>query len=289
MVKEKWKCPDFRCTQECGRRSNMVRHIDRLHGGLGNPVKEKPSATGSSIRNIHVKSDTPPSLSGKLRPKVFQAKEDFVDVCYDRFSKIKEMKAFFGQRDSTIFPFPSPFLNPIIDPPVGFHSYTCEKCFTAPIDPVRSSDFLMKGPLAFKSNHMCRQEDLETQKRSRENGVILDFIRVWNELNSSTIKFMANIVHQWCGPENDLSIHVVEVDDSLSQHWNFLPRNLGKVADGHWAYRALGADKRKGITIIDERELMEFLALDNSTFAIFRVRLRDKEKNLYAYLGPELI
>jgi hypothetical protein len=287
LGKEKWKCPDLRCKQECGRRSNMVRHIDRLHGGLGNPVKEKPSATGSSIRNIHVKSDIPPSLPWKLRPKAFQAKEDFVDIYY-KFSKIEEMNAFFGQRGSTIFPFPSPLLNSAIDPPVGYYSYTCEKCLTAPIDPVRASDFLMKGPLAFGSNHVCRQEDLETQKRRRENGVIVDFIRVWNELNSSAIKFMAKIVNQWYGPDKDLSIHVVEVDESISQHWNFLPTNLGKVADGHWAYRALGADKRKGITVIDERELMEFLKLQKSTFANFRVRLGDKEKNLYAYVGPEL-
>jgi hypothetical protein len=274
--------------QECGRRSNMVRHIDRIHAGLGNPVKENPFATGSSIRNIHGKSD-PPSSSGKLRPNAFQAKDDFFDICYDRFSKMKEMEAFFGQRGSTIFPFPSPLLNSAIDPPVGFHSYTCEKCLTAPIDPVRSSDFLMKGPLAFRSNHMCRLEDLETQKRRRENGVIVDFIRVWNELNSSAIKCMADIVCQLYGPKIDLSIHVVEVDDSISQYWNFLPRNLGKVADGHWAYRALESDKRKGITIIDGGELMEFLQLEKSTFAIFRVRLGDKEKILYTYLGPELI
>jgi hypothetical protein len=163
------------------------------------------------------------------------------------------------------------------------------ECLTAPIDPVRLSDFSMKGPLAFGSNHMCREEDLETQKRCRENGVNIDFIRLWNELNLSAIKFMANIVHQWYKPGNDLSIHVMEVDDSISQHWNFLPTNLGKVADGHWAYRALGADKRKGTTIIDERELMEFLRLQKSTFANFRVRLGDEEKNLFAYLGPEWI
>jgi hypothetical protein len=287
VVKEKWKCPYFSCTQECGRHSNMVRHIDRLHVGLGNPVKEKPSATGSSIRNIHVKSD-PPSSSGKLRSNAFRAEEDFVDMCYDKFTKIKEMNAS-KQRGPTISPFPSPVLNPAIDPPFGFHSYTCEKCLTAPIDPVRLSDFLMKGPLAFRSNHMCRQEDLETQKRRGENGVIIDFIRVWNELNSSAIKFMANIVHQWYGPKNDLSIHVMEVDDSVSQHWNFQPTNLGRVADSHWAYRALGADKREGVTIMNESELMEFLRLEKSTFAIFRVMMRDKEKNLCAYLGPELI
>jgi hypothetical protein len=196
---------------------------------------------------------------------------------YDKFSKIKEMKTF-GQRGSTIFPFPSPVLNSTIDLPVGFHSYTCEKCLTAPIDPVRLSDFLMKGPLAFRSNHVCKQEDLETQKSRKENGVIIDFIRVRSELNSAEIKFIADIVHQWYGPKNDSTIHVVEVDDSISQHWDFLPRNLGKVANGHWAYRALGADKRKGTTIIDERELMKFLELEKSTFAIFRAMLGDKEK-----------
>jgi hypothetical protein len=288
VVKEKWKCPYLRCTQDSSRHGNIVRHIDRLHGGLGNPVKEKPSVTGSSIRNIYVKAD-PPSLSGNLRPKAFRAKEDIVDTYYDKFSKIKEMESYFGQRDSTVFPFPIPVLNSAVDPPVGFHSYTCKKCLTAPIDPVRLSDFLMKGPLAFRSNHMCRQEDLETQKRRGENGVIIDFIRVWNELNSSAIKFMEDIVHQLYGPKNELSIHVVEVDDSVSQYWNFLPTNLGKVADDHWAYRALGVDKRKGITIIDESELMEFLRLEKSTFAIFRVMMQNKEKNLYAYLGPELI
>jgi hypothetical protein len=194
--KEKWKCPYLHCTQECGRRQNMIRHINRLYGGIGNPVREKPSATGSSIRDIYVKSE-PHSSSGKLRPNAFQAKEDLIDTYYDKFSKIKEMKAFFGQNSSIAYPFPSPVLSSAIDPPVGFHSYTCKKCLTAPIDPVRSSDFLMKGPLAFRSNHICNQEDLETQKRRGENGVIVDIIRVWNELNSSAIKYMADIVHQW--------------------------------------------------------------------------------------------
>ena len=265
----------------------MVRHICRIHDGVGNPVKEIPYSTGSSIRNIHVKSDIPPLLSGKLRPSASQAKEDFVDRCSDKFSKIKEMKAFFEQWGSTTFPFPSPPPS-VIDRPVGFYAYTCEKCLTAPIDPVRTSDFLMEGPLAFRPNHVCRQEDLETQKRRRENGAIIDLIGVWNELNSSAIKFMAYIVHQRYRPENDIFIHVVEVDDSISKHWNFLPTNLGKVADGHWACRALEAGKRKGITVIDERELMEFLRLEKSTFAIFRVGLKDEEKNLYAYVGPEL-
>jgi hypothetical protein len=70
-----------------------------------------------------------------------------------------------------------------------------------------------------------------------------------------------------------------------------LPRetNLGAVADDHWIYRALGGDKHKGTTTIDERELKDFLELEGSTFAILRVKVRNEEKDLYAYLGPELI
>jgi hypothetical protein len=100
---------------------------------------------------------------------------------------------------------------------------------------------------------------------------------------------LADTVHRWYGPKKGVSIHAVEVDDSISQSWNFLPRNLGKVSEDHWAYRALGGDKREGTTIMDERELMEFLELEKSTFAILSVKLRNGEKNLYAYLGLELM
>jgi hypothetical protein len=281
----------------------MVRHIRRLHNGLGDPVKEKPSATDSSIQNIFADSDIPSSLSERGRRNALLAKDnDFVDIFYDKFSKIKEIMAFSGQRGSTIFPLPGPFPVPTIDPPVGFHTYVCTDCLTAPIDPVTSSDFMIKGPLAFKSNHVCQQEYLEIKKRRAENGIMIDVIKSWNELRSSSIKFIAKLVHQWYGPENDVSIHVAEVDDSISQSWKVssgqcsdydlpLPRetNLGAVADDHWIYRALGGDKHKGTTTIDERELKDFLELEGSTFAIFRVKVRNEEKDLYAYLAPELI
>ena len=70
----------------------------------------------------------------------------------------------------------------------------------------------------------------------------------------------------------------MEVDDSISQHWNFLPRNLGKVADGHWAYRALESDKRKGITIIDGRELMEFLHSSKKYLCYFPRQVKRQRK-----------
>ena len=208
--------------QDSSRRSNMVRHIRRLHG-LGHPVKEKPSAVNGSIQNIFVDSDIHPSLSGKWPRNVLQAKDnDIVDKLYDMFSKIIVIKALSGQGGSTIFPLPGPFAVSTIDPPVGFHTFVCDNCLTAPIDPVTSSDFKIKGPIAFESNHECQQDYLEIKRRRAENGIVIDVIKVWNELKSLSTKMIADLVKQWYGPENDVSIHVVEVDDSISQKLEIL-------------------------------------------------------------------
>lgn len=290
MAKEKWKCPYLRCMQDSSRRSNMVRHIRRLHSGLGDPVKEKPSATDSPIQNIFVNSDTPSSLSEKGRRNALLAKDnDVVDIFCDKLSKIKEIMAFSGQRATTIFPLPGPFPVPTIDPPVGFHTYACVNCLTAPIDPVRLSDFIREGPRAFRYTHACKQEDMETNRRRAENGVIIDVIEAWDKLRSMANEFIANIVHQWYGPQNDVSIHVIEADDSSSSGKGLSPINLGTIAYDHWLYRALGDAKHKGTVPIEERELMEFINLAKGTFAIFRVKVRNEEKDLYAYLGPELM
>jgi hypothetical protein len=290
VVKEKWKCPSLCCTQECGRRANMIRHIKRIHGGLGSPVKDKPSAIDHSVQNMLVNSDTLSSHSRK-RPLNSQANEnDIIDIMYEKVIKVKEIKAFFsGQPGSTIFPLPGPLPVSPIDPAVGLHTYVCANCLTAPIDPVKLSDFTREGPLAFRPIHVCKQEDLETKRRRAENGVSIDVIRVWNQLHSSAIEFIANTVHQWYGPHNDVSIHVAEADDSRFVSEKLLPINLGTIANDHWVYRALGGNKRKGTAPINERELMEFVKLASGTFGLFHVKVRNEERDLYAYLGPELM
>jgi hypothetical protein len=209
---------------------------------------------------------------------------------YEKVIKAKEIKAFFsGHPGSTIFPLPSPLPVLPIDLPVGFRTYACTKCLTAPIVPVKLSDFTREGPLAFRPIHVCRQEDLETKRRRAEDGVSVDVIRAWDELRSSANEYIAYIVHQWNGPHNDVSIHVVEVDDSSSVSEKLFPINLGAIANDHWVYRALGGNKRKGTAPINEGELMEFVNLAKGTFGLYRVKVWNEEKDLYAYLGPELM
>ena len=47
MAREPWKCPYADCKQECPRKWNLQRHIIRIHGGEGKPVKNKPSANAA--------------------------------------------------------------------------------------------------------------------------------------------------------------------------------------------------------------------------------------------------
>lgn len=268
----------------------MVRHIDRLHGSLGDPVKEKRSTIGHPIQNMSVYSHTPSSLSRKRPPDAHAKENDMIDITYEKVKKIKEIKAFYAeQAGSAIHPLPCPLPVLPIDPAVGLRTHVCVNCLTAPIDPVRLSDFMREGPRAFRSIHVCKQEDIEIKRRRVENGVIIDDIKAWDKLRSSAIEFMANIVHHWCGPQNDVSIHVLEADDSSSLSEELLPINLGTIASGHWVYRALCANKRKGTTPIDERELMEFINLAKGTFALFHVKVRNEEKDLYAMLVPRSV
>jgi hypothetical protein len=284
VAKEKWKCPYLRCMQDSSRRSNMVRHIRRLHNGLGDPVKEKPSATDSSIQNMFVYSDRPSSLSRKRPPDPHTKENDMVDITYEKVNKIKEIKAFYsGQAGPAIYPLPCSLPVLPVDPVLGFCTHVCVNCLTAPIDPVRLSDLMREGSRAFRSIHVCKQEDMETKRRGVENGVIEDVIKSWDKLRSSAIEFIANIFHQWYGPQNDVSILVVEADDSSFLSEELLPINLRTIANNHWIYRALG---NSGSVPIDERELMEFINLAKGTFALFRVKVRNEEKNLYAFLVP---
>jgi hypothetical protein len=55
MAREPWKCPHADCKQECSRRGNLERHIIRLHGGEGEPVKNNSAAGASNTTSLSSK------------------------------------------------------------------------------------------------------------------------------------------------------------------------------------------------------------------------------------------
>ena len=103
-------------------------------------------------------------------------------------------------------------------------------CLTGTIDPITLSDFRRLGFAVFKPGHLCKQEDLEIRKRRAEKKLYVDFVKKWDELRLLSIRYLANIVHQWVGPNKDIHRKVIEERDLKSQIADSLPTNLGKTA-----------------------------------------------------------
>lgn len=291
MAKEYWKCPYADCKQECSRHWNMVRHIKSKHAGLGKPVKEKTLDTNQTKSDKLAQANgSSPHYRSKRPAKALEQENDLVDIVYedvrktkDKENKIKEIEEFFGQANTT--PSNNVPMSPL-ELPVGFKMYTCAECFTAPIDPVKLSDFMRHGPDAFRPTHVCRQEDLEIKRQRANKGIHLDFITTWDKLRSFSIGFLANMLRQWFGPLKDVSTNVIEVDELTCRNGKLLPVELGTIGNDHWIYRASRNDKHIGSTTIDENELKAFLNLAKGTFALFRAKIKNQDKYFYAYIPP---
>jgi hypothetical protein len=156
MTRGRWKCPYIHCQQECGRNWNLERHIARKHGGMGVPVKNKPSVHDHQLIEMSSKdTKLSPFGSGQPTTSKYGEENDVIDSAYEDFKKIKsrqakftEMKNFFKQFNPTIFSQLS-----FDDPAVGFQTYICAYCLTGPIDPVRVSDYKRIGPRVFQLNY----------------------------------------------------------------------------------------------------------------------------------------
>jgi hypothetical protein len=137
----------------------------------------------STIKGLYPKNQTAKEENNKKGQEVKTTDDlDPVDVAYQKFKKYKdrndkveEMINYFANNNSRIL-FPSQFPldifnhhpNPTFDPPVGFRTYICADCLTAPIDPVKLSDLIRLGPLTFTPKHTCKQKDLQNRKRAAE-------------------------------------------------------------------------------------------------------------------------
>ena len=287
MTRGTWKCPYIHCQQECGRNWNLERHIARKHRGMGVPVKNKPSVHDHQLIEKSSKdTKLSPFDSGQPTTSKYGEENDVIDSAYEDFKKIKsrqakftEMKNFFKPSNSTIFPQLS-----FDDPAIGFRTYICAYCLTGPVDPVRVSDYKRIGPRVFQLNHTCKKEDL--QRRITTGKQKYDPITKWNRLRLNSIRFLANLIHQWAGLHKDIYIRALEVFDSESRLVGCLPINLGKINKNHWAARAFISKENKR-TAINDTELMDFLNLAKATFAPFCAEIDGKERYFYLYICPE--
>ena len=121
MAREPWKCPHADCKQECSRRGNLERHIIRLHGGEGEPVKNSSAAWASKTTSLSSKYHDLSAVNGlysrskggeneknkKGQEGKTTGEPDLVDVAYSTFrrwkdknDKIEEMRKYFANYNS---------------------------------------------------------------------------------------------------------------------------------------------------------------------------------------------
>ena len=136
----------------------------------------------STIKGLYPRNQTAKGVNNKKGQEVKTTDElDFIDVAYQKFKKYKDRNDKFEEMinyfvNNSRIPLPSQFPldifnhhpNTMFDPPIGFRIYICADCLPAPIDPVKLSDFIRLGPLAFTPKHTCKQEDLQNRKRAAE-------------------------------------------------------------------------------------------------------------------------
>ena len=281
----------------------MERHIKRIHGGRGFPVKDRSTKTRQSLAgNLPV--------DDRQATKHIHREDDFFDLMYEDFTWIKsrhekatEMRIYFkdpmssfGATISKEIPRQSPVSDPNLngmfgslspvgesDPPVGFRTYVCENCLTGPVDPVRLSDFERVGPSAFNPSHVCGKEDLANRKRRIEKGHSVDVITVWSQLRLLSIQCIANVVHQWYGHKP----YLYAIDETFVKPWidnSLTVHNLETIQENHWACRALSEKNKK--TSISSSELIQFLNLTFATFAPFKADIRGEPHYFYLCIPP---
>ena len=109
MARETWKCPYTDCKQESSRYWNLVRHIDRQHGGERVPVKNKSTIDTESILDTQI-GGNPRNNNQKGEEKKTPGDLDVVDHCYKIFRKqkdknemIAEMKNYFANNSTILF------------------------------------------------------------------------------------------------------------------------------------------------------------------------------------------
>lgn len=262
----------------------MERHIKRIHGGKGFPVKPTMTRQSSLAGNRHV--------GDKHTTKHTHVKnDDMFDLMYEDFKhltskqeKAKEMRSYLNDPNlNRMFGSLGPVGN--FDPPVGFKTYVCDNCLTGPVDPVRLSDFKRLGPSAFNPSHVCNKEDLENRKRRIEEGHSVDVITVWNQLRLLSIECIANIVHRWYDQQKT---YLYAIEETFVKPWidnSSIVHDLGRIQEDHWACRAL-SDKNKKISSLSSSELMQFLNLTFATFAPFKADIRGEIHYFYLCIPP---
>src|SRR5919112_3858947 len=307
-MKTGWNCPH--CQMSLSRHWNMQRHIDRRHGGMGEPVTYNISQYYKDMnpQNFHFPFDYSHNTSLSFLTRKEKSDKKFSEFLDDQIlqplRKMIEYKnltsqLFTMQQQQRIMPdgggggivYPGilsmnydsgesnnnlsehPIFEANYSEIVGYRGNVCEKCSIISIDTIFCHKDGESGQI--ETTHTCNSKILDdAQLEPSKNKVI-------NEIYEKLPEVMKERVNSWT--ENSAYLLAIEMPPSVALN-NTL--EITSTDDSHWASRAI-KNKR---TILNDDELSDFLhKVRNSTYASFKfisqsLREQQQESSTRHYL-----
>ena len=287
-MKIEWNCPN--CEMSSTRHWNMQRHIDRQHGGMGEPVRygtmqyykdmnpenfRFPFAYSHHVPSSSVirKKRSDKNFSEFLEYQILQPLRKMVEVknLLSQLSTMQQQPRTMPVGGSVYRNMPSmnidssEYNNNLSDESssedendseiVGFRGHVCEKCSIISIETLFRHNYGESGQIETK--HTCNSKRLsDAELQQNRNKTITD-------QHEKLPEYMKKKVNSWT--KNSAYLVAMEMPPNADVNNSF---EIILNDENHWAARAI-KDKQ---TILNDEELSDFLRkVRDSTYAAFKV------------------
>jgi hypothetical protein len=288
----RWRCPN--CERSSTRRWNLERHINRWHGGSGQPYNNDRILYD---RPLLLQQHIPPTTSYISNPDSTQKSYKQFDLFVDRILKqyhtlveIKNLRDQLSARQQpqqvmpTVYPGISSMISNIVESNnsntnynlsepyqfddleiFGYRGHVCERCLLIHPLAIYHRKSGQTGNIEMK--HQCSSKRLnDVQQKPDKDKIITDLYKILPEVMKKTVKSWTN---------NQTRIVAIEVPSHTVPNNCF---DLTPTTENHWAARVV-RDKQ---AFLNDEELSEFLQkVRDTTCAFFRINI---EESAYFYI-----
>jgi hypothetical protein len=267
-MKGKWICPN--CQIYSTRHWNLQRHIQRRHGGMGEPISQDTMQyfKDMNLQNLRFPLDySYASLSSSKEKPQKKFSDLLEDQVLQPLRKVVEFKNLVSQlsviprQQQRIWPasgvysnMPSRFDHDNLEI-IGYRGNVCEKCLIISIDIVFRHNDQESGQIETK--HRCNSKrlfDIQLQP---------DKAKTTTNQHDKLIEYMKKKVNTWT--KNSAYVVAIEIPQNAVVNNCF---DITPTDENHWAARAI----KNKLTILNDEEISDFLCkAGNATCAYFKV------------------
>lgn len=294
-MRTNWNCPN--CQKSSTRHWNMQRHIDRRHGGVGEPVNDDTIQyyTDMNPQNLRFPLGYSHNMSLSFLTQKEKPHKNFSNLLEDQFlsplRKVIEFKNLVGQlstiqsQQQMIIPGDGGVYSstPSMTSDRGesknnlseqsrFHDYdselagyigqVCQRCLVIDLFPIYPDKDGQSGQI--ETTHRCNY------KRLADAQLELDKDKKISDLYERLPQVLKNAVKSWT--KNSTYIVAIEIPQNapICNYIEIIPND-----EKHWAARAIKDNQ----TIVNDEELSDFLhKVKDSTCAFFKVLRRHEQQ-----------